>query len=230
MVLASLKKGNTPVMIKKMKCTSNDRQYICEQLYKKLNDIKELLNVDHVIIENQPVYTNPTMKHIGSILFGYFISKGIIEKETTGSTITDVKFISAANKLKISEEDNKLLETMMAEKDGKKKNKLNNKLNNKLKNKLKVNTQVDENDDENDGKQEEVQQQEEPVVDKKKKKSGDKEEYDLRKDMSVEYTKILLERTKDDKMLTFLNGNKKLDDLCDSFLQGYHYLYVKMDK
>lgn len=46
--------------------------------------------------------------------------------------------------------------------------------------------------------------------------------YKLTKDLSIQYTKKLLEN--DDDHLTFLNTFKKKDDLCDCYLQGLYYL------
>ena len=39
----------------------------------KLQEINELLNVDYVVIENQPSLKNPQMKSIQMILYSYFI-------------------------------------------------------------------------------------------------------------------------------------------------------------
>ena len=46
-------------------------------LLKKLHNIKDkLLDVDEIIIENQPVLKNPTMKSIQMILYTFFIEHG----------------------------------------------------------------------------------------------------------------------------------------------------------
>jgi len=55
---------------------------------------------------------------------------------------------------------------------------------------------------------------------KANKQSGKK--YKLTKDLSIEYTKKLLEG--DQERLSFLNTFKKKDDLCDCYLQGCYYL------
>tara|TARA_Y100000590_G_scaffold425984_1_gene534534 strand:- start:534 stop:947 length:414 start_codon:yes stop_codon:yes gene_type:complete len=63
----------------------------------QLEKQKELfINVDCVLIENQPVLKNPTMKSIQMILYTYFLMNGIIKK-----TMKELKFISARNKLKM---------------------------------------------------------------------------------------------------------------------------------
>ena len=59
---------------------------------------KSLLNVDKVIIENQPVLKNPTMKSIQMILYTYFLDRGIMD---TTRSIDDVILFSARNKLKM---------------------------------------------------------------------------------------------------------------------------------
>jgi len=66
-------------------------------LFEKLASFDEFLNVDEVLIENQPgrlngrVKVGNKIKTIASFIFSYFVLKGISE----------VKFISASNKLKI---------------------------------------------------------------------------------------------------------------------------------
>lgn len=73
---------------------------LCIKLYSELEKRKELLlNVNEIIIENQPSYMNPTMKSISMLLYGYFVQKIISEK----SMIKNVKFESPMNKLKLNE-------------------------------------------------------------------------------------------------------------------------------
>ena len=61
----------------------------------------ELLDVNYVIIENQPVLRNPRMKTISETLYNYFLCRGIIDKERTNSIIEKVRYISPSNKLKV---------------------------------------------------------------------------------------------------------------------------------
>lgn len=49
--------------------------------------------------------------------------------------------------------------------------------------------------------------------------------YKMTKQLSIEYTKIILSQQK--KWMDHLDTHKKKDDLCDSFLQGYYYLCSK---
>lgn len=83
----------------------------------KLNQVPELLEVDYVFIENQPVLKNPQMKSIQMILYSYFLFYGITDGILIQKTGTDenanvvveeynhkvktVDFCSASNKLKV---------------------------------------------------------------------------------------------------------------------------------
>ena len=58
---------------------------------KKLDEIPKLLDVDIVLIENQPSLKNPQMKSVQMIIYSYFLIKGNSLK---------IEFISAINKLK----------------------------------------------------------------------------------------------------------------------------------
>ena len=73
-------------------------------MWKVLDKMPHLLQVDTVVIENQPAKKNKTMKAIADSIFNYFICRGIIDKERTNSLINKVTYISPSNKLKINEE------------------------------------------------------------------------------------------------------------------------------
>ena len=49
--------------------------------------------------------------------------------------------------------------------------------------------------------------------------------YKLTKELGIKYTKMLIKNMPD--KLTHLSNYKKKDDLCDAFLQGYHYMYYR---
>lgn len=66
---------------------------IVDKLQKKDN----FLEVDLVVIENQPALKNPTMKSIQMMIYSYFLIQGISSKE---SSIKDIQMINARNKLK----------------------------------------------------------------------------------------------------------------------------------
>ena len=63
-----------------------------------------LLSADYVVIENQPSFKNPRMKSIASTIYDYYLIRGIIDKSLTKSNISQVKFMSPSNKLKIADE------------------------------------------------------------------------------------------------------------------------------
>ena len=63
-----------------------------------------LLSADYVVIENQPSFKNPRMKSIASTLYDYYLIRGIIDKQVTKSNISQVKFMSPSNKLKLASE------------------------------------------------------------------------------------------------------------------------------
>ena len=76
---------------------------VYEKIPLVLDAISDILNVSDVLIENQPSMKNPTTKSIQIILFTYFVlykqkSQKLCGKE---STIKNVEFMSASNKLKI---------------------------------------------------------------------------------------------------------------------------------
>jgi hypothetical protein len=64
-------------------------------------DRLELLNVDKVVIENQPSLKNPKMKGVADNLYTYFLIRGKIDKKT----IQNVTFFSPSNKLKTNIDD-----------------------------------------------------------------------------------------------------------------------------
>jgi hypothetical protein len=66
-----------------------------------------LLSADYVVIENQPSFKNPRMKSIATTIYDYYLIRGIIDKERTKSNISNVKFMSPSNKLKIATEGDK---------------------------------------------------------------------------------------------------------------------------
>ncbi len=104
----------------------------------KLNQIPELLEVDYVYIENQPVLKNPQMKSIQMILYSYFLFYGItdgilIQKsdindstnivEEYNHKVKAVDFCSASNKLKVYDGPQIALEDLKKKKTPSKKSK-----------------------------------------------------------------------------------------------------------
>lgn len=94
-------------------CSKQPIQSLAEKLFEKLDvEFKNFGEISEVLIENQPTLKNPKMKTISSILYSYFIVRGIIDNNLTKSKITEVKFVSPSNKLKVnSKNTNTLLKT-----------------------------------------------------------------------------------------------------------------------
>ena len=93
--LNNLRKEHSKKSVKKMNCHSKDPYELCQTMYNKLDNIKELREVDEVVIENQPALKNPIMKTISSFLFGYFVHKK--EKDLK------VRFVSPSVKIKLDD-------------------------------------------------------------------------------------------------------------------------------
>ena len=84
------------IVNKKIKSTSIGE--ISELLFNKLDEYPVMLEVDIVLIENQPCLMNPMIKSVQMLLFSYFVIKG---KLIQNNPINTIKFISAKNKLSI---------------------------------------------------------------------------------------------------------------------------------
>ncbi len=167
------KKGKTfvkKVASKKVSVTTCSKQPIqdlAEKLFERLDlEFKNFGEISEVLIENQPTLKNPKMKTISSILYSYFIVRGIVDREKSKSNITEVKFVSPSNKLKVnSKQTNLILESE----------------------KNKVNANV----------------------------------YKMTKTLGVKYCKSLISDEDNKK----IDQVKKKDDMADSFLQGFQYLF-----
>jgi hypothetical protein len=172
-----------------------NRNLIFENIPRKLYEKPQLLDVDIVVIENQPSLKNPQMKSIQMILYSYFLILGKVIGNGEKSTgyIDKIDFCSASNKLKIYDGPEIILE------EKSKKRVKNNKENETILEEEKNVELVDKN--------------------KSKKKTI---KYADKKRLAIEHTKYFLE--KDEKYKDFFNNHKKKDDLADSFLQGLYYI------
>lgn len=85
-------------------CNKKPVQIISENMISKLDQNPAFMDVDEVLIENQPALRNPTMKNVASILYAYFMIRGMTDKQYN-STIREVKFICPSNKLKVNEKN-----------------------------------------------------------------------------------------------------------------------------
>lgn len=70
------------------------------KLFQKLEEKKELLKADIILIENQPSMKNPTMKSIAAALYDFYMIRGLLDK-VPYSNIKIVKFMSPSNKIKL---------------------------------------------------------------------------------------------------------------------------------
>lgn len=164
-LISSINKTDKLTKVKKDNASDTTHFDLCKNLISKLDALPELLDVDEVLIENQPSLLNPKMKTIASFLYSYFVTRGISDNKS--KDLSAVRFISPSNKLKVNEDHS--VSILSGAKDDKK--------------------------------------------------------YKLTKQLSVQYTKQLL--SKETEWLNHLDSYKKKDDLCDAFLQGYHYLYFR---
>ena len=82
---------------------------LSKRLFQHLESLGDLLlNVDEIIIENQPVLKNPTMKTIQILLYSYFIINGILKDK-----VKNIHFFSASKKLEAFDDiDNKIFKTL----------------------------------------------------------------------------------------------------------------------
>jgi hypothetical protein len=170
--------------------------------------LPELLDVDVVLIENQPSFKNPKMKAIADTLQAYYLIRGVFDKKRF--SLEDIHLIAPSMKLKLSpvegmeEEDVKVLKLDL----GDKKKKVNKK---KVDKKEKI-EECDINEIEADSDSKEKDKE---VDDKSKKMT-----YKQGKDFAIRKCLTLI----DDEHKQFLKTHKKKDDLCDCYLQAYHYL------
>jgi hypothetical protein len=166
--IANITKERTLKKVSAINANRISTQTLAIKLYELLDTMPELLNVREVLIENQPSMKNPTMKTISSIIFSYFILKGMVQTKK----IQNVKLICPSNKLKVGTDANDKLKSIKKEEGG-----------------------------------------------------NDRKVYQMTKKIGIMFCKELI---KDDPIhLEMINRQKKQDDLCDSFLQAYYYMFCK---
>lgn len=104
-IFSKMEKGNKLQKIAKAKSVMKESiEDLTKNLVTMLDERKFMLQADIVLIENQPAFKNPKMKTIGCCLHDYFLIRGIIDK-TNDSKITEIKYFSASNKLKLNNEN-----------------------------------------------------------------------------------------------------------------------------
>jgi len=183
-----------------------NRNLLFENIPRKLHELPQLLDVDFVVIENQPSLKNPQMKSIQMILYSYFLILGkVIGNETTKSYIDKIDFCSASNKLKIYDGPAIVLE----EKKSKKKNI-------EQVSQIPITTEKLIDEDENNITTDIVEN-------KPAKKKASSVKYADKKRLAIEHAKYFIEKYSP-QYIDFFNKHKKKDDLSDSFLQGLYYI------
>lgn len=83
---------------KKKKKTIPGIHHLKMLLIRKLDSLELVDRCDIVIIENQPVFKNPTMKSLSGCIYDYFLIRGLIDT----NKLRDVSFTSPVNKLKLN--------------------------------------------------------------------------------------------------------------------------------
>jgi len=185
-----------------------DRNALFENIPRKLHELPQLLNVDCVVIENQPSLKNPQMKSIQMILYSYFLILGKVigNGEISESYIQNVDFCSASNKLKVYDGP----KIVLPEKKSRAKKK---------------NDEITIDEENTDNKNIEIISIT-PIIqvkeDEKKTKSSSLK-YADKKRLAIEHALYYLKKDQP-TYFDFFNNHKKKDDLADSFLQGLYYL------
>jgi len=171
-----------------------------------LDQLPELSEIDTVLIENQPSFKNPKMKAIADTLYAYYLIRCAVDKKLFA--FEDIHLIAPNQKLKLSP-----IPEMAGEEAPKEEVKKVRKSK-----KVEVNSKP-EIDSKLDGVESKVEVDSKPVeVDSKSEPK--KMSYKQGKEFAVKKCLSLI----DAKHKTFLSTHKKKDDLCDCYLQAYHYL------
>ena len=74
-------------LVEKSKKAKYDLEETSTNLIRELDKRSELLQSDHILIENQPAFKNPKMKSIQMILYTYYLLKSKIEPQNTKTSI-----------------------------------------------------------------------------------------------------------------------------------------------
>jgi hypothetical protein len=192
-----------------------DRNLLFENIPRKLHELPQLLDVDGVVIENQPSLKNPQMKSIQMILYSYFLILGKVigNGEITKSYIENVDFCSASNKLKVYDGPKIVLPE--------KKSRAKKKSEEVVDNKIEITIDEENTDNKNIEIIPVIQVIQEKEDEKKTKSSSVK--YADKKRLAIEHALYYLKKDQP-TYFDFFNNHKKKDDLADSFLQGLYYL------
>jgi hypothetical protein len=182
----------------------------------KLQEINELLNVDYVVIENQPSLKNPQMKSIQMILYSYFIILGKAVNFGEFKNIKNIDFCSASNKLKVYDGPKIVFQEKVKKPPKLKKGEVA-----PTPEPTPIQTLTSTENIVKDEEGDEIINTD--VVEVSKKKATLK--YADKKKLAIAHAQYYVDNTfttyKD-----FFSSHKKKDDLADSLLQGLYYLKV----
>lgn len=192
-----------------------NRNLLFENIPRKLQEIPELLDVDAVVIENQPSLKNPQMKSIQMILYSYFLilGKTVGNGDKTIGYIDVIDFCSASNKLKVYDGPEIKLPEKKIRKGGLQKVK-------NIEDEPVIETEDENSTDENNKTEQKIDNKEKK---EKSPRKGSEISYADKKRLAIEHAKYYLEKN-NQEYISFFNEHKKKDDLSDSFLQGLYYI------
>ena len=86
-------------IVKSKSVTTLDLTLLAESLYEELDKRPTLVQVTQVLLENQPVLKNPTMKTMQSLLYGYYVIRARVDKRGTARKNKTIQCYCASNKL-----------------------------------------------------------------------------------------------------------------------------------
>lgn len=155
---------------------TKDIESLTKSIIQNVNKRFSSIQLDHVVIENQPALKNPSMKTVQVTLYTLFMLRKVQHENPCSQKVHQVRLYSAMNKLKLS----KLLPTQAM-------------------------YEIENND----------------------ALKAVKNEYTRRKKLSIEICMYLIKNGQivlTDELNIKLVKSKKRDDLCDSLLQGFHFV------
>ena len=88
-------------IIRSRKVASLDLTMLAAALYDELDARPNILHADDVLLENQPVLKNPTMKTMQTFLYSYYVLRGVQSPANGVKTVGDIHCYCASNKLDI---------------------------------------------------------------------------------------------------------------------------------
>ena len=77
-------------------------EFIKRNLIDHLDSNKQFLDVNYVLIENQPSMKNPKMKSVAETLYSWFLIRGLVDK--TGF-LENIYYLSPSNKIKVKNDN-----------------------------------------------------------------------------------------------------------------------------